>query len=266
MVDKFVSVDWLNNHLNDNNLIILDASADFDNDHTISYAQHFDLANTFSDEKSSYPNTLPSQAKFQKEARKLGINNDSSIVVFDNKGIFYSPRVWWMFTTMGFKNIAVLDGGLPEWKNKGYPTAISNNRNVQIGDFTAHFNPTALKNYDEILKNRKSCDFQLIDARSKGRFDGIAPEPRPHLKSGHIENSINLPYTTVLENGKYKSEEKLNNIFRNLNLTQKPIVFTCGSGVTACIILFALELISNREKSVYDGSWTEWAEKQELFI
>ena len=171
-----------------------------------------------------------------------------------------------MFRTMGHQNISVLDGGLPEWQANNFPIGKAKSGLPEEGDFRANFNPAAIKTYDQVIQNIKTEDCLVLDARSKGRYTGSEPEPRKHIKSGHIKNSVNLPYTEVLENGRYKSRQQLKAIFDDLELDDKPHIFSCGSGITACIILLAFDLISDLEATVYDGSWTEWAEKEELFV
>ncbi len=265
-MDKLVSVNWLKKNIEDNGLILLDASMYFDPSKTILGAQHFDIKNIFSDPDNPLPNSFPNPEYFQLEAQKLGINDDSTLIVFDDKGIFTSPRVWWMFTVMGFKNIAVLDGGSPAWIAQNLPIAAKTIKRKYKGNFKVNFDPSQVKSYAEVLTNCTTSTYQIIDARSSGRFLGREPEPRPHLQSGHIQNSINLPYTDVLKDGKFKSTLELEKIFSEFNLSERPIIFSCGSGITACIILLALALISDHEHSVYDGSWTEWAEKQSLTV
>lgn len=265
MVDQLVSASWLLEHINDDDLILLNASSSSLPENTITGARHFDIKNTFSNRRSTFPNTFPSATQFEKEAREIGICSHSHIVVYDDKGIFFSPRVWWMFTVMGHKKVSVLDGGLPVWKAHGFKLDPKIQTTYKKGDFRAVLQSSALKNYQDILQNKLSKDCYLLDARSKERFSGIAPEPRSHIKSGHIDGAINLPYTLVLNNGKYKSKEELKAIFAKLHIIDKPIIFSCGSGITACIILLAMDLISDNVKHLYDGSWTEWAERQELF-
>lgn len=266
MVDQLVSIQWLEKHLSDDNIVLLDASAHFNTASNIRGAQHFDIKNTFSDTESAFPNTFPQPAQFEKECQTLGIDSDSHIIVYDDKGIFTSPRVWWMFKTMGHHNVSILDGGLPEWIANNFPVTTIVEVKRSPGNFKAHLDESAIKSYAHVVQNITTSNYQLIDARSSGRFNGTDPEPRTHIQSGHIKNSLNLPYTEVLDNGKFKSKKELKLTFDNLNLADTPIIFSCGSGITACIILFALALISDRERSVYDGSWTEWAEKQELFV
>jgi thiosulfate/3-mercaptopyruvate sulfurtransferase len=223
-------------------------------------ARYFDLKRNFSDLESRLPNTLPNPKYFSLACRNLGINNNSTIVVYDNIGIYASPRVWWMFKSMGHKNIAVLDGGLPSWKNKNYPTESIQNRVLPEGDFKAKFNPNLLKKSFKILENITSKEAILVDARSNGRFCGLIPETRKNLKSGHIPNAINLPFLEVLKDGKFLSPNEISAIFKKLKIDKRPKIFTCGSGLTACILILASTLISEDKHFLYDGSWSEWGQ------
>ena len=272
MSNSIVSSNWLFENLNNPDLIILDASqptnqagkkSEFENVQ-IKGAQHFDLKNTFSDSKSEFPNTLPSQNEFEKESRKLGINASSKIVVYDNLGIYTSPRVWWMFKVMGHKAVAILDGGLPDWMKYQFETEQKSISKVDSGNFEANFQPDLVVDYSFVLSNINTENSLLIDARSAGRFNGTESDPRKGLKSGHIENSINIPFESVLENGKFKPIAALNAVFEVLQNENRPLVFSCGSGITACIVMLAAEMVSQNKKAVYDGSWTEWAERQNL--
>ena len=272
MKEPIVSVAWLHTNLKDATLIILDASfkenqsnlkTDLEN-LQIKGTRFFDIKNTFSDTTNPLPNSMPSPQQFEFEAKKLGINKNSIIVVYDNLGIYSSPRAWWLFKIMGHQNVAVLDGGLPEWITKDYSVEEkAENPIFAVGNFEAKFNSELVKSKEQILENIHTKDAVLIDARAEHRFQGIGNEPRTGLRSGHIPGSINIPYTHVLQNGKFLPKEALVNILKN---NDKPLIFTCGSGVTACIDLIAYELIAKNVKSIYDGSWTEWGQLENLPI
>jgi thiosulfate/3-mercaptopyruvate sulfurtransferase len=267
-LNPLVSVTWLSEQLNNPNLLILDVSletnvANIEVEHPniqIKGARYFDLKGTFSDLDNSLPNTLPSPEYFEKEARNLGINNNSIIVVYDNMGIYASPRVWWMFKSMGHEKIAVLDGGLPEWISKKLPTESIQQQEVIKGNFAASFNPTTQKTAAQILENIVSKEAIVIDARSNERFCGLVSETRKNLKSGHIPDSVNLPFLDVLKNGKFISKDEIVALFKKLKIENKPHIYTCGSGLTTCILILASEIISKKNHFLYDGSWTEWGQ------
>lgn len=272
MMEPLANVAWLQANLQDSNLIILDASLKENHSKIKNYpeniqikgARYFDIKNTFSDPKNPLPNTITSPKQFELEARKLGINKNSIIIIYDNLGVYSSPRAWWLFKVMGYQEVAVLDGGLPQWISKGYPIeAMPENHNYTVGNFEATFNPDLIKSKEQILENIKTKKAVLIDARTENRFKGIEVETRPGLRNGHIPGSINLPYTQLLQNGKFLPKEKLIKI---LKTDDKPQIFTCGSGITACIVFIANELISKNPKSIYDGSWTEWGQQMDLPI
>jgi thiosulfate/3-mercaptopyruvate sulfurtransferase len=263
MTNPIVSVAWLHNHLNDPELIILEARLDQNQsnlenknpDLQIKGTRLFDIKSNFSNTSNPLPNTFPSVEQFTAESQKLGINKNSTIVVYDTLGIYSSPRAWWMFKAMGHPNVFVLDGGLPEWIKEGYPTENQQETTYTIGDFEAKLQPNFIKNKEQILENIKTKEAVLMDARSQDRFYATHEEPRAGLRSGHISGSINVPFTALQKDGKYKSVAELTDI---LKLNDQPLLFTCGSGITACIVLLACELISDNPKAVYDGSWTEW--------
>lgn len=267
-----VSVKWLHEHLADPDLVILDASQQVNQAKVesqfqgiqIKGARYFDIKNDFSDTKSPLPNTLSSPETFEKAARKLGINNDSKIVVYDSLGIYSSPRAWWLFKIMGHEEVSVLDGGLPEWLRQGYEVEKPEKRPYPLGNFVSKFKPELFKTKEQILENITTNESVLIDARSQDRFLGETPEPREGLRSGHIPGSINIPYRKLLQDGKFLPKEELAKILPQYD---KPLLFSCGSGVTACIDLIAYELIGNNNpKAVYDGSWTEWGQIDSLPI
>ena len=266
---SIVSAQWLNSHFLNPNLIILDASVAKSKSGLtvknpgiqIKGARKFDFKNDFSDKKSAFPNMLPSPEEFEKGCRNIGICNKSILVVYDNRGIYSSPRVWWMFKTMRFDNIAVLDGGLDAWVSLGFPIEKLKSENAKKpqGNFTANFRSYLVVNKDFVRQNIETQTHLLIDARSSGRFLGTQLEPRAGLPGGNIPNSVNLPYTEVLKEGKFKSKPELNKLFSKFKIGDKPLIFSCGSGITACIIMLAAEQILDNPKAVYDGSWTQWA-------
>lgn len=264
MTNPIVSSAWLREHSNDSNLIILEArlesnQSNLENknpDLQIKGARLFDIKNKFSDTSNPLPNTFPSEEQFTAESQKLGINKDSIIVVYDTLGIYSSPRAWWMFKAMGHPDVYVLDGGLPEWIKEGFETENQNQTaSYAKGNFEATLQPDFIKNKEQILENITTKEAVLMDARSADRFYATLEEPRAGLRSGHIPGSINVPFTELQRDGKFKTTDELKEI---LNLGDQPLLFTCGSGITACIVLLAAELISDNPKAVYDGSWTEW--------
>lgn len=263
-MNNLVSVQWLRAQLKDQDLVILDASLAQESSAGIPGAKFMELKTAFASHESDLPNTFPSAEQFEEECQKLGINSNSKIVVYDQKGIFSSPRAWWLFKTFGHEQVAVLDGGLPEWLNQGYSTAGLSHESTAKGNFKAELKKDHIKFYEDVLKNTQDRAFTVVDARSKGRFEGTTPEPREGLLSGCIPASVSLPYTEVLHKGLYKSPEQLRQIFEDLNLLDKNLVFSCGSGISACIILLAREQVQRGDLKIYDGSWTEWAIRQEL--
>ena len=267
MTPPIISPLALKKKWDDPNLIVLDASqrtnksgiaSDFDQ-LQITGALHFDLKELFSSAGPS--NSLFFVKEFEHVCRRMGINKASTIVVYDDLGVYFSPRVWWLFKTMGHKAIVVLDGGLPAWAAEGYATETKSIRSHKVGDFKASFDESKVIGFEEVKENTIRQEYLLVDARAANRFDGTAPEPRAGIRSGSIPNSVNLPFSEVLENGKYKSKAALKTLFDAMNIGNRPLIFSCGSGVTACIVLLACEWICRNRKVLYEGSWTEWAER-----
>ncbi|MFK7921401.1 MAG: sulfurtransferase [Bacteroidia bacterium] len=261
-----VSTQWLHEHLADTNLIVLDAtikkvganSGEAAADIRIPGTRFFDLKGAFSDKSSSLPNTIPAVQAFSEACQELGINRDSVVVIYDKLGVYSSPRAWWLLSVMGHPNVRVLDGGLPAWIESGYATEPSKSESYTKGDFVGQMQTESIKTASDILENLQTAKAKVLDARSLGRFHGTAPEPRPELIGGHIPGSQSLAFTEVLREGKFLPKEELAAVFAKLELGDEPLVFSCGSGITACIILLAAELVLENDKAVYDGSWSEW--------
>lgn len=270
-----VSVDWLFSNLENEHLIILDATIPkvtsktdevIEDKYQIKNTRFFDIQNIFSDVNAAFPNTVLSPEEFEEKAQELGINNKSCIVVYDDLGMYSSPRVWWLFQLMGFKNIAVLNGGFPEWENKKYPTEKPFSHQPKKGNFTVDYQPQKIKFTEDVLKAVENDKFLIADARSKGRFYATEPEPRKGLKGGHIPNSISFPIADIIVDGKLKSTEELKEIFKEKNPKNKEFIFSCGSGITAAVLALGAEIAGFKNHAVYDGSWTEWASTENLPI
>ncbi len=275
IMNTLISVNWLSKHLDDPNLIILDVSPQSNisglktsfEGVKIKNARRVNLKQDFSDHSSSFPNTIQEPDAFEKSARALGISNQNTLIIYDNLGIYTAPRLWWLFKTMGHKNVAVLDGGLPEWCIQHQAIEdINIQPTYSIGNFTANYQSDVVTLMPKMLHHHIENSIAVVDARSSGRFTGEAPEPREGLSSGHIPNSYNIPFKDVLNGHSYKSKEDLKNVFSKIPQDVTSYIFSCGSGLTACIVALALHQIKDIPYSVYDGSWTEWAQCQPNYI
>ncbi len=262
-----VSPDWLEQHLDDPKVKIVDAAWYLPaqkRDPKAEYkAAHIPLAIFFdqdaiADQTSGLPHTLPSPEAFAEAVGAMGISENDTIVVYDGPGIFTAPRVWWMFRIMGAKNVFVLDGGMDGWKAEGRPTTAAV-PSPAPSIFRANFDAKAVTSFErmkDIVENRLA---QVADARSAGRFAGEEPEPRAGMRSGHMPGARSLPSGVFSEGGRLKNLDALRQTFANagIDLT-KPVVTTCGSGVTAAIITLALQSLGHTDNTLYDGSWSEW--------
>lgn len=269
MNSPLVSAAWLYEHSEEPNLVILDASIEFqiptetdkDTENLIPGSQRFDYDKIICDQSSPLPHMMPTDAEFNQRVQALGINQDSIIVVYDNSGTFASPRAYWMFKAMGHQQVYILDGGLTEWKFCGYPVVQSYEVAEQLGDFTGVLNPSYFVDADFVERHIGNTSSLTIDARGLARFLAQVPEPRQGVRSGHIPNSVCLPFATLMDGHRVKPVEALNDVVKAvLGEQHSQYIFSCGSGVTACIIALAAELCGYNNLSVYDGSWTEWGQ------
>lgn len=262
-----VSVNWLHQNMNATNLVVLNGTLPKVTlkknglktvDIQIPKARFFDIKKVFSIQGAQFPNTALDPKSFELKAQELGINNDSCIVVYDEYGIYSSPRVWWLFKTMGFDNVAVLDGGFPAWKKGKLQIEEKQEHSFQKGNFTVNYNAELLINSDTVLSSLNDAAKQILDARSSGRFNSTEPEPRAEIRSGHIPNSKSLPYSSLLNETELKSKNELQELFKEVSSDNKKLIFSCGSGITACVLALGAEVAGFKNNSVYDGSWTEW--------
>jgi thiosulfate/3-mercaptopyruvate sulfurtransferase len=261
-----VSVSWLAAQLQDPDLVLLDATfhpvaASLPSETAglrLPGARVFDFDQRICDPDTSLPHMMPSADLFTREVRALGVGQSSKIVVYDRLGVFSSPRAWWMFKAMGHDRVAVLDGGLPAWIAAGLPTESGPAAAVAPGDFVARPQPALFCNAAEVSSALRDPRSLVLDARSEGRFAGREPEPRPGLRSGHMPNARNLPLGAVQNQGRMRTPAELEAIFASKVQGQEKLVFSCGSGVTACVLALAATLAGYSELRVYDGSWSEW--------
>ncbi|MEM9552081.1 MAG: 3-mercaptopyruvate sulfurtransferase [Pseudomonadota bacterium] len=263
-----VSTDWLAAHLKDPDLRILDGSwylpaagrdprAEYEAAH-IPGARFFDI-DEISDHRSDLPHMAPPVEKFMSRMRAMGVGDGHQVVVYDGAGLMSAARVWWLFKLMGQENIAVLDGGFPKWQAEGHPIEdlppIVRDRHM-----TVRVQNHLVRDVTQVSAAAKLHDHEILDARSAERFRGDAPEPREGLRSGHIPGSRNVPFGKLLgDDGLMKAPNALRQTFEDAGVDlAKPVITTCGSGVTAAILCLALERIGKTDYALYDGSWSEW--------
>jgi thiosulfate/3-mercaptopyruvate sulfurtransferase len=243
-----------------------DAHAEYLEGH-IPGAIFFDI-DEIADTRSDLPHMLPPPEKFSSRMRSMGIGDGSRIVIYDSSGLFSAARVWWTFRVMGVDDVTVLNGGLPKWKAEGRPIESGPPRNRTTRHFTARRNLDIVRDVSDVKALLKDKSAEIVDARAPERFAGTAPEPRPGVRSGHIPGSHNVPYGKLLNlDGTMKSAPEIERLFEEAGVDlSKPVVASCGSGVTASVLALGLAQIGHRKTAVYDGSWSEWGADQSLPI
>jgi thiosulfate/3-mercaptopyruvate sulfurtransferase len=270
-----VSTQWLQDHLDAPDIVIVDGSyylpTQKRNAREEYLAAHIPGAvfldiDTVKDRNSDLPHMMPSPEVFSSTMREMGIGDGSTIVTYDGLGLFSAPRVWWMFRVFGVRDVYILDGGMPKWKAEGRPIDFGEVKRTPR-HFTARYNRGAIADVEDVNRALAHPDMQVVDARNAGRFQGTAPEPRQGLPSGHMPGALNLPWEHLLVDGKLAQPQAIAKAFAEAGIDiDKPIVTTCGSGVSAAILWFALDAIGKEPKALYDGSWTEWASRGDLPI
>jgi len=275
--DSLVSAEWLQRHIEHPQLVVFDGSWHMPaagrsglqewNSERIKNARFFDFDQTVCAPNSDLPHMMPSAEQFTLEVQKLGLNNDSVVVVYDSLGVFSSPRVWWMLKSMGLEQCAVLDGGLPAWKMAGF--AISSGKQPvshDSGNFVANQAEGNFCDSQAVLAGIEDSTITILDSRPGARFRGEVEEPRSGLRKGHMPGAINIPFDDLLDQGQMKSKTELKQIMSRHVPAGNRTICSCGSGVTACMTAFAAHLLGYDNVSVYDGSWCEWGQPGTLPI
>ena len=267
--EALVGTDWLAAHLSDPHVRVVDSSfklpgitptarEEYDRVH-IPGAVFFDI-DDICEPGTSLPHMIPSTDLFARKVGALGIGDDDRVVVYDAVGLSSAGRAWWMLRIFGHHDVALLDGGLPKWRAEARPVDAAA-PTPPPRHFMARFDPSLVRDKRALIENLATRRDQVADARAAGRFDGTTPEVRPGLRSGHIPGSRNVPYEFVTDpvTRQLKSADELAQLFHDAGVAlDRPVVTSCGSGVTACALAFALHLIGHPGAAVYDGSWSEW--------
>lgn len=274
MADPIVSTQWLADHLGDPNIKVVDApfylpgdprtpQGEFEKEH-IPGAVLFDLEQ-IKDNANPLPHMLAAPEAFAEAVGGLGVSDRDTVVVYDHVGLLSAGRVWWNFRAMGHDDVFVLDGGLPRWISEGRPLARGPERPARQ-TFTPVFRPALVRDVEQVQEALKA-GVQVLDARARDRFQGAAPEPRPGLPSGHMPGAFNTPHGELVAGGALKGVDELAALFRGEGVDiAKPIIASCGSGVSAAVIALALARLGQWDAPLYDGSWTEWASRKDTAI
>ncbi|WP_068598547.1 sulfurtransferase [Vaginella massiliensis] len=268
-----ISAEQLYNLTQHNDLILLDATIDKVNAtlkneplEVIPGSFFFDIEQRLSDHHSDLPHTIIDAKTFQNYARALGLDYDKTIVVYDRWGVYSSPRAWWTLKLFGFDKVYVLNGGLMSWKNAHYKVDTKHQQPKNNSQIEIKFAKQWLAKSKDVLEQIDNANSVTIDARSPGRFNGTSLEPRKGLRSGHIPNSYSLFFEDVLNQNQYQTAAELIKTFERISSQENELIFTCGSGVTACILALAAYVVGYRNIRVYDGSWSEWGKDESLPI
>lgn len=270
----FLAADWLAEHISDPDVQILDArmappgqehidkAAEYRDGH-IPGAVFFNIE-ALSDHTSPLPHMMPRAEAFAVAMRELGISSDKHLVVYDEGNLFSAPRAWWMLRTFGVERVSILAGGLAGWQRDELPLE-TGNVTLAEGDFEAKFDAAAVKRLTDVLVASHEGSVQLVDARPAPRFNALADEPRPGLRRGHIPGARNVPWGDLVFEGELKTTDELEAIFarQGVDLSQ-PTIVSCGSGVTAAVVLLALATLGASDVTLYDGSWSEWGARSDL--
>jgi thiosulfate/3-mercaptopyruvate sulfurtransferase len=261
--NSLITPQFLFKNLSAENLIIFDASmkpvGNIAAPQTNAYipgSLRFDFDEHIRDHKTILPHMMPAPEFFTEEMQKMGVNQDSAIVVYDNVGVYASPRAWWTFRAMGHDNAAVLDGGLPAWMDADYEVSSTLATSSLRGDFASHPRPGSFVDSQTVTHALSDSAYSVLDARSAGRFTGQEKEPRAGLRGGHMPGAESMPFGETQVDGVMKSPALLREMFSQYQ--NKKLIFSCGSGVTACILALAAEQAGLKNLAVYDGSWAEW--------
>lgn len=274
--DALVTTDWLAERLSAPDIRVVDASwylpgmgRDGKAEHTEAHipgAVYFDI-DAISDTATDLPHMLPDPAKFSASVRALGLGDGNRIVVYDGLGVFSAARVWWMFRYFGHNDVSVLDGGFAKWRAEGRPVEAATPSTSRERHFTARVQAPLLRDLAQVRRASETGSEQILDARPADRFRGAAPEPRPSLHAGHIPGSANLPFTELIDpdTRELLDADSLRTRFEAAGIDlSRPVVTTCGSGVSASALALALHLLGHDDVSVYDGSWAEWGNRKDV--